>query len=474
MIKRRVKNQKGFALITTLLALALISTLGLAVIGVTTSTFKMTKIDSRSQSAYYIAEAGANYMIDKINKEAEENGSKYKTSAEFFQYIENQVIKKDLITLDSFEKNNSEQPKAFITVSQVGAAKDARDYKIESIGKIGDSKRAVESIISINWNKQENNEIIDQLMFYSKKFDFQGSSVEAPSGSMVTDGMEPHNLNGGSALNISNMYFNGPVVMDGGSASFGSSSKPGNIYVNGNLDFWSGTRNVYGDIRVKGNFRLKDAIIYGDVYVNGDLELGWKPQIIKNIYYTGKLTAPSNYDKELLKKCIKVDSVDNFSIPIIDYSLREDIWYKNKGYIIKENEPENDSKEESEKIPHNAKMLVNNYKNTAWQEITGQVVIVSKGDIILRGGTGFKGALIAPHGKVVYSGDGTFNGIIISKNEISLPKGGNHFNSKSLSELFGADIPVIATSNVGDGNNGEGSATSKSVKITIKSNIKEK
>jgi len=462
ILKKISKEQKGFAFIITILCLALMSILGFAIIGVTTSNFKMAKVDSRSQSSYYIAEAGANYMVDKINTEVEKNGSKYKTNSEFFQNIENNFTK-NIDTLDSFEENNGQQPKAFITVSHVSTDEDTRDYRIESIGEIGNSKRKVSTTISIGWTKQENNEIIDSLLFYSKKFIFKGSSVNAVSGSIVMDGLEEHNLNGGSALNITNMYFNGPVKMDGGSASFGSKDKPGNIYVNGDLDFWNGTRDVYGDIRVKGKFRLKDAKIHGDVYVDGDLELGWTPQIDKNIYYTGKLIAPANYNNSLLNKCIKVDGVDSFEIPMVDFSLKEDSWYSSNGYVIKGNE--------TGVIPHNAKMLVNNYKNTNWQNVTGQVVIVSKGDIILRGGNGFTGALIAPNGRVEYSGDGTFNGVIISKNEINLPKGGNHFNFKSLKEVFGDDIPVI-TSSIGGGSDGNNSGTNNA-KVTIKTNIKE-
>jgi hypothetical protein len=319
--------------------------------------------------------------------------------------------------------------------------------------------------LSISWNKEVKNEIIDELIFYTQSFSFMGSTVNAPTGGIIMDGIQTHNLNGNSTLNVSNMYFNGPVTMNKGSASFGSKDNPGNIYVNGDLEFWNGSRDVYGDIRVKGKFRLKDAKVHGNVYVDGDLELGWTPEIHKNIYYTGELIAPDSYNSILLKKCIKVDSLDSFEIPIIDYELREDSWYLDNGYIIKGNE--------TGVIPHNAKMLVDNYKNTKWQNITGQVVIISKGDIILRGGDGFTGALIAPYGKVEYSGDGTFNGIIISKNEISLSKGGNHFNFMSLSEIFGKDIPVIASNNLGGGNDGGGSIIIKDAKVAIKSNIKE-
>ncbi|NLJ79208.1 MAG: hypothetical protein GX329_07585, partial [Tissierellia bacterium] len=61
-MKKILKGQRGFALITTLLVLMLVSMLGLAVMSVAASNFTMTGIDNISQSAYYIAEAGVNHM----------------------------------------------------------------------------------------------------------------------------------------------------------------------------------------------------------------------------------------------------------------------------------------------------------------------------------------------------------------------------------------------------------------------------
>lgn len=75
-MKRRSGNQNGFVLVTVILALLLISVLGIAIIRITTSTFKMTKIDSKSQSAYYIAESGINKAVDEIGKKAEDLSDK--------------------------------------------------------------------------------------------------------------------------------------------------------------------------------------------------------------------------------------------------------------------------------------------------------------------------------------------------------------------------------------------------------------
>lgn len=468
-LKKILAEEHGMALPITILTLLMVSVFGLSLLGAATSSFKASKVESRVESSYYIAESGINYMVETIKTQVEESYSQSRSSEELFQRIDNLFTRNPFI-LNSFEDNNGEQPEATITVSSVNTENNylGRDYIIESTGSIGDSTRTVTSTISVNWPQQEkkDDKIIESLLFYSKNFSFHGTAINAESGSIVMDGIETHKLNGGSAMNISNMYFNGPVKVDGGSASFGSAIQPGRIYVNGDLDFWNGTRNVYGDIRVNGNFRLKDAKIFGDVYVDGDLELGWTPEIHKNIYYTGTLIAPDSYSKSLLSKCIKVDSVDAFDIPMVDFDLKEDSWYRNNGYVVKG--------KETGKISKDAKMLVDNYKNTNWQDIKGEVVIVSKGDIILRGGNGFTGALIAPNGKVEYSGDGTFNGIIISKNEISLPKGGNHFNFKSIEELFGENLPVVVGNRSGGDDDGNNSDKPKGVQVIVKSNVKEK
>lgn len=458
------KNKKGFALITTLLGLALISTLGLAIMWVTSSNFNIVSINSKSQSAYYIAEAGANYIVNKINEDVTSNYN-YQTSSQLFEYIEKEYENK-IIILDTFEENKGEKPEAHITIRNLGGNEDKRDYEVQSVGKLGKNTRTVNSVISIVFKGSEDNKTIENIIFYSQNFIFKGTAVNAPKGSMITYGIETHNLNGGSELNISDMYFNGPVKMDGGSASFGNKDIPGNIYVNGDLDFWNGKRNVYGDLWIDGNFRLKDAIIHGDVYVNGDLQLGWTPEIHKNIYYTGDLIAPSNYNLALLSKCIKVDKVTSFEIPEVNYNLREDDWYIENGYSVKANE--------TGVIPSNAKMLVDNYKNTSWQNIKGETIIVSKGDIILRGGDGFTGALIAPYGKVEYSGDGIFNGIIISKNEIKLPKGGNQFILKDISEFFTDDIPFTVDSKKNNEDEASIESNFNLVEVTIKKNIREK
>lgn len=581
-MKNLLKEKRGFILITTILALALMSILGIAIMGVASSNFKMGKIDSRSQSAYYIAESGVNYIIDKINTEVNKDNSEFNTIQAFFRNIDN-LFTKNTIVLENFEENSGEQPKAFITVSHVGREEDTRDYKIESLGKIGDSARTVNSVISIDWSKQDDFGASD-LLLNTNKFIFSGSNFNAPGKTIVISGQDNNSMNGGSEIRVKNIYFkqleNG--VISG--KSYGDINDPGDIYLDGNARILSSGRTMYGDVHTNGDFIVTGGVtihgnlyvggkfeanggtnIYGNLYVkedfkfhgctvhgnvfvnedveakgggkingnlstegnmiisgdsviegkvdilgnidatggakingklnvggnakfvsvilnsdvnvDGNMELGWTPTFNKEIYYTGNLKAPSNFNQDILEKCLSVKSVPeipkmqdqdySFEIPNCRASLKSDSWYEGKGYEIKKGYI-------SSEIPQNAKWVVDNYKNTSYQKIDGEIIIISKGDIILRGESSFKGALIAPNGVVKYTG-GDFEGVVISNKEISL-SGWGLANMQTLEQYFGhLNIPVILEcANDNDWGNNNGSEGIVDIQVIIKSGIKEK
>lgn len=116
-------------------------------------------------------------------------------------------------------------------------------------------------------------------------------------------------------------------------------------------------------------------------------------------------------------------------------------------------------------IPKNAKWFVDRYEHDGKQTLNGEIIIVSKGDIILKGAKGvkeFNGALIAPNGKVEYSGGETFNGVIISKDEMKLTEGGTKFNLKSVEEYFGKENNPVEYSNCSSIGTSTGSEDSNS------------
>jgi len=72
MIRPLVRDEKGVTLVATLIILIVVTIFGATIMGVTTANFRMAKLDSKSQSAYYIAEAGVHYIVDRINTEIKE------------------------------------------------------------------------------------------------------------------------------------------------------------------------------------------------------------------------------------------------------------------------------------------------------------------------------------------------------------------------------------------------------------------
>jgi len=112
--------------------------------------------------------------------------------------------------------------------------------------------------------------------------------------------------------------------------------QPGSIYVNGDLELWKGSRDIYGDVYVNGNFRLKDAKIHGNVYVNGDLTLDWTPTVAGE--RTHLLHRHAHETRQLrcryLAKCIHQATVPGFTMPDEEIPPTKPAdWYAARGYV---------------------------------------------------------------------------------------------------------------------------------------------
>lgn len=266
----------------------------------------------------------------------------------------------------------------------------------------------------------------NNVYIFTSEFIFQGNQVNGSNASIVIQGdLLTEHLNGGAFNQTSNLYVDGDVHLDGGSAGIGSALSPGKIVINGNLSLWSGRREIFGDIYVNGDFRLKDAVINGDIFVNGDVELGWTPTLNGNskIYYSGSLTHPANYREGILRNVIKqgqvaMESPFNNKIP----NLREDSWYMKNGYS------NTVSNEQNVKIFGDNIRLDSHYNSESGKYINSftNFIIVSKGDITIGENSWinkFTGLLIAPHGKVIFNGS-SFEGVVIAKEGFHVSSGG--------------------------------------------------
>jgi PKD repeat protein len=271
----------------------------------------------------------------------------------------------------------------------------------------------------------------ESVFVYGSKLYFQGNQVIGPGSTIILTGtsLTTGDFNGGALVAVTNIYIDGDVALDGGSASWGSSTVPGGIYVNGDLTFMSGGRNIYGNVYVAGNFNAKDPKIHGNVYVNGDVTLGWTPTLDPDsrIYYTGVLTVPAYYDSGILAKCIHVSSVPGFTMPSLPIPpTKSSDWYTSRGYVS------------SGSLASNLKIFADSYSSTSYVPTATNVTIVaSNGDITLTGlgGSGVTGVLFAPKGKVTFSG-AYFTGVVIARDGFYVTSGGTTVIFQNLADYY--------------------------------------
>ncbi len=269
----------------------------------------------------------------------------------------------------------------------------------------------------------------ESVFVYGSKLYFQGKQVIGPGSTIILTGtsLTTGDFNGGATVSVTNIYIDGDVSIDSGSASWGSSTQPGGIYVNGDLTFMSGSRDVWGNVYVAGNFNAKDPNIHGNVYVDGDVTLGWTPTLDtgSRIYYTGTLTVPSGYPSSITSKCIKQDTVPGFVIPELPIPpAKSKDWYDARGYVP------------GGPLANNLKIYADSYSSSTWvTDATNVIIVAANGDISLTnlGGSGVTGVLFAPKGKVTFSG-AYFTGVVIARDGFYVTSGGTTVRFKNLDE----------------------------------------
>lgn len=275
--------------------------------------------------------------------------------------------------------------------------------------------------------------IIDENVFvYGNTLKFSGNTVTGPGATVViTGGLVTSDLNGGASISVSEIYIDGDVTLDGGSAGLGSATEPGNIYVNGDLTLGSGSRNIYGDVYVAGDFLLRGASIYGNAYVDGDLTLDWTPSLASDarIYYTGTFTHPDSMSQTILDKCIYQATVPGFDMP--DQQIpptKPAEWYAARGYVS------------GGALTSNMKIYADTYSPASIEggSAANNVIIIARnGDIDLSkmGWIDVKGVFFAPKGKITFRG-GSFEGVVIARDGFFVTSGGTTVTFKNIEEYI--------------------------------------
>lgn len=158
-VKKFVKltrNDEGSGLVLALMTLMVLSVLGAALGAITIGSFKLGDINRDDNSAYYIAEAGANMAYDELQIKVNDTYNKPHTEDGF--HLTNDTFVKDNFKpkiYDAFDPQFGEDPEASVTIEIIDN-ENSKDYQITSIGKIGQRTRTVEKNVTVTWSDNSN------------------------------------------------------------------------------------------------------------------------------------------------------------------------------------------------------------------------------------------------------------------------------------------------------------------------------
>lgn len=440
MIKKYVFKESGLTLLELLAAFAI----SMLVIGVTfgalTSSIKYNK---KTQSHIDLRQE-ANIIITQLRQQHQ--GENY--SICYDQVLSNDKISFDKLyikdTLLSQGECESIDSSNDLLVQFTLADEENNTFDIDTIIE---SKNGGFSLpIEIEKPKTDFYTYLknNNVFVYGSQFNFQGDKAIGPDATMVVKGdLIGSQLNGGAFNNVSNIYFDGDVNIDGGSAGLGSSKQPGTIYVNGDLTLWNGSRDIYGDVYVNGNFTLKDANIHGNIYVNGDVELGNTPTIKDDvrIYYSGTLSHPKHgYPQSILAKTVHQSEVPITMKSFVNIpQVKPNQWFIDNGFTKKI-------------MPENMKLydddinIKSYYDNTLGKNVDtfNNAIIVSNGDITIKSrDLKMTGVLIAPNGKVTFEGK-SFEGLVVARDGFYVTSGGTIITATNITQFISdeKDFPL--------------------------------
>ncbi len=439
----KTASSGGSVLITVIIAITLVAILGAGLFYFTTTATFTELFGNQQARAYYLAEAGGRWaqklLAENIADPSFYPGGKKNVNPPTTFTLANgdRFI---LTSYDFIDKDGNVDPTRVVVEStgvvHAGAWMEAK-RRITFGGTTGISRTSPTP-------SQDTEEFVafvedNNVFVYGNTMNFQGDNINGPGATVVIRGsLNTNQFNGGASIAATTIYISGNLKITSGGVTLGSQREPGSIYINGDMELDGGNK-LYGNVYVNGNLKLKSSYIYGNIYVNGNVSLDWTPTLSAgtNIYYTGALTHPANYNTGILAKCHKipygsVQSFPPFTIP--EYNIpapREASWFASKGYVS------------SGTLVSNIKIFTEgNYESPKSFTSAKNVIIVSKSNItITKWFTELTGLLYAPNGKVTIKGE-NFTGMVIARDGF-FTEDGTNVTFQKLGQLISdpADYP---------------------------------
>lgn len=142
-------DEEGSGLVMTLMALLVLSILGISLGLLTVGSFRLSDANRDDTSAYYIAEAGA---VKALNDLELFIGKKYEDAQTKSSYYD--AINATFLTPKrryDFDSQYGDETFTEVSISLVNSDPIAGEYMITSTGHVGKRNRTVNRIIKVNW-----------------------------------------------------------------------------------------------------------------------------------------------------------------------------------------------------------------------------------------------------------------------------------------------------------------------------------
>jgi Tfp pilus assembly protein PilV len=197
-------NEQGIALISVLIVLIVVSVLGVSLMGLAASNFKMSTGERTNQSTYYIAESGATYMMSEVTKEVKDAYTITENQPDFYDEVESRLTGATFSTerdISSFTENFGQQPIAKVKVEKDNLVEGK--YKIISTGTIDNRTRTVEKEFNIRWVSKTAVVLPDAAIFVDNTIKIESGSAII-NGSIGTNSIENDAIELHSTSNIEN------------------------------------------------------------------------------------------------------------------------------------------------------------------------------------------------------------------------------------------------------------------------------
>lgn len=326
----------------------------------------------------------------------------------------------------------------------------------------------------------------ENVFVYGTKFFFAGNTVSGPNATaVITGGSTDTDFNGGASVTVSTVYVDGSAKLSG-SQILGSSTNPGKIYINGNLELVGGAQvygteiyvngtvttgsgtiglsnrsskiyiqndlnfpngSLYGEVYVGRDLYMKDGSLYGNLHVYRNIaSLDWTPKLqsASYVYYKGSIVSkPAEYTADNARY-IHDSTVQPVVLPTMTSGytmppLRDPLsWYTDHGYYATKGATEKEFTADRKKIFADEDYISScgdwMMKPLAYT-VTNAIVVSSKNITISAGSCRLTGVLFAPNGKVTFGGS-SFEGLVIAKDGFYVTSGGTAVTFKNISNYI--------------------------------------